>query len=212
MKQAATMAESLFCRRNGGDGASDAKAFDLHVVASILAISLSEAAAEGLAAHRAVGLAAAELSALLCDISPHLAMAPSEGDGGLERGEEEACLFDLLNRGATGGTPFEAMLAAMIARRAMRPHHLWQDLGLRNRDELSRLMSTHFAPLAARNRRDMKWKKFFYRMICRDADYALCTAPSCGECGDFEKCFGEETGECLLAQVRKGAETATCRR
>ena len=52
-------------------------------------------------------------------------------------------------------------------------------------------MARHFKPLAMRNKQDMKWKKFFYRVICADAAYTLCTAPSCGECDDFDHCFGE---------------------
>jgi nitrogen fixation protein NifQ len=65
----------------------------------------------------------------------------------------------------------------------------------------------HFAPLARANKRDMKWKKFFFRAICRDASYSLCTAPSCSECCDFDNCFGEEDGESLLARLRLQAET-----
>jgi nitrogen fixation protein NifQ len=60
----------------------------------------------------------------------------------------------------------------------------------------------HFAPLAIRNNQDMKWKKFFYRMICRDEGFRLCAAPCCSECGDFENCFGDESGESLLARTR----------
>ena len=67
-------------------------------------------------------------------------------------------------------------------------------------------MTRHFKPLALRNTGDMKWKKFFYRLICADASYTLCTAPSCAECDDFEGCFGEETGESLLARTRRNAE------
>ncbi len=44
------------------------------------------------------------------------------------------------------------------------------------------------------------------RLICADASYSLCTAPSCAECDDFEHCFGEETGDSLLARVRRAAE------
>ena len=124
----------------------------------------------------------------------------------VERTADEACLLDLLERCTTSRTAFEAQLAAMIARRAQRPNHLWQDLGLRNRGELSELMRRHFRRLAMRNSQDMKWKKFLYRLICADASYTLCTAPSCAECCDFEHCFGEETGESLLARVRRAEE------
>ena len=54
----------------------------------------------------------------------------------------------------------------------------------------------------------MKWKKFLYRMICRDTGYSLCTAPSCSECDDFEICFGEESGESFLARARRRVEAA----
>ena len=35
-------------------------------------------------------------------------------------------------------------------------------------------MLRHFAELARRNNPDMKWKKFFYRMICRDEGFSMC--------------------------------------
>jgi nitrogen fixation protein NifQ len=66
-------------------------------------------------------------------------------------------------------------------------------------------MRLHFAPLALRNSRDMKWKKFLYRMICRDEGYRLCTTPICSECDDFAMCFGDESGESLLARNRRSA-------
>jgi nitrogen fixation protein NifQ len=69
-------------------------------------------------------------------------------------------------------------------------------------------MQRHFALLAGRNTQDMKWKKFFYRMICREDGFSMCVAPSCSECGDFDGCFGDESGESLLARVRLQSETA----
>jgi nitrogen fixation protein NifQ len=49
----------------------------------------------------------------------------------------------------------------------------------------------------------MKWKKFFYRMICRDESFRFCSAPSCEDCDDFAVCFGDESGESLLACIRR---------
>lgn len=181
-------------------------AFDAHVVASIVAIAFSEADGDA-KLIAAVGLDGDELSALLAQFFPGAnALAKLAAGGVIERGADEECLLDLLQRGATSRTPFEARLAAMIARRAQQPNHLWQDLGLTSRRDLSELMMRHFKPLARRNSRDMKWKKFLYRMICADASYALCTAPSCSECDDFDVCFGEETGESLLARNRRSVE------
>ena len=182
-------------------------AFDAHVAASILAISSGETGGFAQPQTAAAGLSSGQFAALVRALFPKAAacrlFALSET---VERAADEACLLDLLERCTTAREPFEALLAAMIARRAQRPNHLWQDLGLNNRAELSRLMTRHFKPLAARNTGDMKWKKFFYRLICADASYTLCTAPSCAECDDFASCFGEETGVSLLARARRAAE------
>jgi nitrogen fixation protein NifQ len=94
-------------------------------------------------------------------------------------------------------------LAAMVARRAMEPNHLWEDLGLRERAELSRLLMRHFAPLAARNTGNMRWKRFFYRMLCEDDGFVMCTTPVCTQCNDFDLCFGEESGESRMAERRR---------
>jgi nitrogen fixation protein NifQ len=94
-------------------------------------------------------------------------------------------------------------LAAMIARRAMEPNHLWEDLGLRDRSELSRLLARHFGPLAARNTRNMRWKRFFYRMLCEDDGLVMCSTPVCTNCNDFNVCFGDESGESRMADRRR---------
>ncbi len=181
--------------------------FDAHAVASILAISFREATAEGRSLICATGLPYERLGSLIQDVFPGAASLGFFAPGaGAERSADEDCLLDLLSRCTTSGAEFEALLAVMIARRAQRPNHLWQDLGLRDRRDLSELMRRHFRPLAMRNSQDMKWKKFLYRIICSDAAYTLCTAPSCAECDDFDGCFGEETGISLLARTRRAAE------
>lgn len=183
----------------------DAESFAVHVLASILALSMAEAETEGCSVGEAAGYDGAP--AVLLQWFPHAA-AKLTGSGPLMRSEDEICLVDLLTRGASTGSELEVLLAGMLARRSQRPNHLWQDLGLRNRGELSQLMSSYFAPIARRNSSDMKWKKFFFRLICRDAAYTLCTAPSCGECCDYDNCFNEETGESLLAHLRRSSEAA----
>jgi nitrogen fixation protein NifQ len=94
-------------------------------------------------------------------------------------------------------------LAFMIARRALESNHLWEDLGLRDRTELSRLLSRHFAPLATRNTKNMRWKRFFYRMLCESDGFVMCSTPVCTNCRDFGLCFGEESGESRLANARR---------
>jgi NifQ. len=185
-----------------GEGAAS---FDRHVVASILALSAAEADEIGRPLNEMAGYDG--LPPALAALFPHAASRIS-GGGDLRREEDEECLLQLLIASMTAGTALEKVLAGLIARRAQRPHHLWQDLGLRSRRELSDLMATHFAPLARRNKSDMKWKKFFFRTICSGAEYVLCTAPSCSECSDFDNCFGEENGASFLAHLRRDAEQA----
>ncbi|MES9842985.1 MAG: nitrogen fixation protein NifQ, partial [Candidatus Thiodiazotropha endolucinida] len=70
--------------------------------------------------------------------------------------------------------------------------HLWQDLGLWERSDLSRLMLENFRPLAIRNTQDMKWKKFLYKQLCETEGIYTCRAPSCEVCADYAACFGPE--------------------
>jgi nitrogen fixation protein NifQ len=86
----------------------------------------------------------------------------------------------------------ELWIADIIATACAGRDHLWQDLGLLNRDELSRLMWVNFPELARANTGDMKWKKFLYRQFCSREGIYVCPAPSCGECKDYAKCFGPE--------------------
>ena len=86
----------------------------------------------------------------------------------------------------------ELWLADIVATACAGRDHLWQDLGLANRDELSRLMWVNFPELARANSGDMKWKKFLYRQVCSREGIYVCPAPSCGVCKDYAKCFGPE--------------------
>ena len=82
-------------------------------------------------------------------------------------------------------------------------NHLWQDLGLPHRGDLSALLHRHFRPLAERNDQDMKWKKFFYRKLCEREGVLVCKAPNCAVCDDVGLCFGAESGE-PLARFQDG--------
>jgi nitrogen fixation protein NifQ len=188
-------------------------AFDIHVVASILSLALAEAGAGGGTVSEATGLGGHDLADLEHDLFPNrpgLFARLTESPQPI-CGDDEVCLRGLLRGAACRSTKLQIRLADMVARRCQRPNHLWQDLGLRNRGELGQLMNRHFPALAQRNRSDMKWKKFLYRTICRDEGYSLCVAPSCSECDDFDHCFGEESGESLLARIRRDAEIVGAR-
>lgn len=83
-------------------------------------------------------------------------------------------------------------VALAIAVASLGDRHLWQDLGLPSRAELSALMRRCFPALVARNLGDMKWKKFFYRLLCEQAEILICKSPSCAVCSDQPQCFGPE--------------------
>lgn len=79
-----------------------------------------------------------------------------------------------------------------IACGSLGDEHLWQDLRLPSRRELSALIEHWFPTLAARNTGNMKWKKFFYKQLCLREELLICKAPSCGVCSDYSLCFGSE--------------------
>jgi nitrogen fixation protein NifQ len=193
----------VYARLTGQGMAHGTEAFTLHVAASLIAIALQEARASGQPVTVHLGLAPWELRALFLDLFPGAAdmLGDVHGDPGEPAGDEQA-LRDILWYHAAGTGTFDRMLAKIIARRCQRPNHLWQDLGLGNRSQLGVLMQRYFPALAARNVLDMKWKKFFYRTMCSSTGFALCTAPVCSECDDFDACFGPEDGESLLAAIR----------
>tara|TARA_R110002095_G_scaffold212470_1_gene201679 strand:+ start:220 stop:636 length:417 start_codon:yes stop_codon:yes gene_type:complete len=70
--------------------------------------------------------------------------------------------------------------------------HLWEDLGVWNRTSLSTLLQQNIPTLAAKNSRDMKWKKFLFKQLCETKEIYICRAPSGDECADFNDCFGAE--------------------
>ena len=175
--------------------------FDLHIAACIIALAASEAESEGVALAQGTGLDPAEFADLCALLFPDAMVVPPAV---LAVDEQEQALRDILWMNSARANSLERLLSRMIARRALRPNHLWQDLGLGNRGELSLLMQRHFPNLARRNSADMKWKKFFYRMMCSSEQFRLCAAPVCSECDDFEACFGSEDGEALLARVANG--------
>jgi nitrogen fixation protein NifQ len=54
------------------------------------------------------------------------------------------------------------------------------------------MLQYNFPELAAKNDKDMKWKKFLYKQLCEAEGLYLCRAPSCEVCIDYPKCFGSE--------------------
>ncbi len=118
--------------------------------------------------------------------------APPRGSADATRSDEYTELLTLLLQHRAGATVSETWMAGIVAAGCMASDHLWQDLGLWNRGELSALMQGNFPELAGRNVKDMKWKKFLYKQLCDAEGIYTCRSPSCEVCADFQNCFGPE--------------------
>jgi nitrogen fixation protein NifQ len=149
----------------------------------------------GRALHQGVlsatlGLSDATFQTLWGDYFPGFQLHLDDGPG--QDIAELEDLRTLLLEYRAGMVASEAWLAHIVAYACCGRNHLWQDLGLANRGELSTLMNTAFPALANLNTGDMKWKKFIYRHYCAREGIYVCPAPSCGGCADFSKCFSSE--------------------
>jgi nitrogen fixation protein NifQ len=109
-----------------------------------------------------------------------------------QRLDETDDLRKLLIDNRSGQHISELWMAEIVSAGCMGDDHLWQDLGLWQRPDLSRLMLDNFKLLAERNDKDMKWKKFLYKQLCDAEGIYVCRAPSCEVCTDYDNCFGPE--------------------
>lgn len=197
---------TIYCVLRAGPTASAlADPFSAHVFACALAVGLSEARDNLDPLSFSLGLDRPALASLTEQWAPAARRFFSLETEPLEivLDEEESQIFELLNRFKRDQAPVCSWMTSIVARRAMSPRHLWQDLGLIDRGELTRLMGEWFPALGAANVDNMKWKKFFYRKLCEMEGFSLCAAPTCRECGDFDSCFGAEDGASLLARTAR---------
>lgn len=139
-----------------------------------------------------LGLAPSAFAALMACHFPGFSLpcrlaGPANAD---DRHAEREDLLVLLRHHCVGEPA--CWVAEVVTAACMGGDHLWQDLGLWSRADLSRLMAQNFPALAAGNTRDMKWKKFLYKQLCEGEGVYVCRAPSCEVCVDYAKCFGPE--------------------
>jgi nitrogen fixation protein NifQ len=143
----------------------------------------------------ALGLDGERFKALLARYFPKLdqqiCAQHCEGCRPLRSDEFDDLVTLLLDHRSHTGEETE-WLAHAIASACMGGDHLYQDMGLPNRQALSDLLSEHFTRLFNKNVGNMKWKKFFYKQLCDQAEVKVCQAPSCQVCNDYLSCFGPE--------------------
>lgn len=182
------------------DGASQAS--DRLVFKCILEKALVERDILGGSLAKRVGIGGTALGILLMLHVPGHPVLPPQEYVEEDVCEEQAWVRDLLLSGLSTDLTISRWLAAIIARRSMEAKHLYEDLGFLDRSLLSLVMRTHFSALAQRNVDDMRWKKFFYRMMCEEDGFSQCTSPTCGHCPDVDKCFEPASAEAMIARSK----------
>lgn len=130
-------------------------------------------------------------------LTHHFGVAGKEIAGGragaeLGRFEEIQDLRDLLLAHRAHRVPSERWMVDLICAGCLGYDHLWSDLGLMSRPDLTRLMRANFPSLAERNTENMRWKRFLYKMLCDGDGWYICRAPTCQECSERTECFAPE--------------------
>lgn len=121
-------------------------------------------------------------------VLPDLAIQVDQADGcDPILADEFADLVALLLGHRSHDGPEAEWLAHAIASGCLGNGHLYHDMGLPNRQALSDLLREHFTTLFERNVGNMKWKKFFYKQLCDQAEVRACRV-----CADYLACFGPE--------------------
>ena len=142
-----------------------------------------------------LGLSAAEYETMMQahfpSVSLPLSYMKSQEDEE-QRFDEQQELLDLLMTHRRYASDETSWMAKIVVTGCMGGNHLWQDLGLWSRLDLTSLLNANFPALAQKNDKDMKWKKFFYKQLCQQEGIYVCRSPSCEVCPDYADCFGPE--------------------
>lgn len=164
--------------------------FDRHLFACTVAAALAQ---HEKPLEDYLGLTTSVLRLVMAAYFPHYSLKIDGLAKPAEEAIEEEDFRLLLLRHRTRNVPEEEWLAAIVARRAQANNHLWEDLGYNDRSDLNGMFQRHFPSLFALNDKNMRWKKFFYRLMCETEGLRLCKSPNCAECPDLKTCFEEES-------------------
>lgn len=99
-------------------------------------------------------------------------------------------LLRMLLQACGGPAPTTAWVTSVLAHACLRPDHLWRDLGLTGREDVTALLTRHYPGLVARNTANLRWKKFLAYSACEHAGLPLAAAPGCAACEDHGFCYG----------------------
>lgn len=132
------------------------------------------------------------LASCFPELEPLEAMPPPHYQALLDTAPDDfAALVELLRANQTPNAEARQAdwLARAIAAASFGGRHLWADLALSDRDEVSALMAHYFQPLFARNTRNIKWKRFIFAELGKRQGRDGLRPPGCSHCDQFQTCF-----------------------
>lgn len=158
-------------------------------------------------AHRDLartGLSPAELAEVLLNLFPgaQAGSAPAHADlraqllayaaRGLASPQADFTrLLRVLLDACSGQASTTAWVTSVLAQACLRPDHLWRDLGLTGREDVTALLTRHYPGLVARNTQNLRWKKFLAYSAFEHAGQPAAAAPGCADCEDHGFCYGD---------------------
>jgi nitrogen fixation protein NifQ len=151
------------------------------------------------AAH--LGLDEGECAVLLEQVGepgPHAASPPAEA----APAPLLPALIALLWRHRAGEDAWTRLMAGAIGSACFGERHLWQDLDLFGRGEVSALLERHFPDLAAGNTRGLRWKRYLFLRLGDELGIDDLAPPRCDGCGDFRVCFPAQEDQAVAVAIR----------
>lgn len=155
------------------------------------------------------GLAGGALRELLAAVFPHVLQSddPTAGlmleqvarqcTGAPPREEHRAFVAQtgaLLDAYAAphGTTPW---VSRILIHACLRTDHLWRDLGLAGREDVTALLRRHYPGLPERNVHNLRWKKFLAYAARERAGLPPQAAPGCAGCEEEAQCYPVTTAQ-----------------
>jgi len=149
------------------------------------------------------GLSSQELDAMLARLFPGASASPDASLAALrEQGAAYAAfgldgaqaefaqwLRALLDAWRAPGIDTTPWVTGVLAHACLRPDHLWRDLGLSGREDVTALLARHYPGLMARNARHLRWKQFLAYSAREHAGLPPAPAPGCPGCEDYGVCY-----------------------
>lgn len=100
-------------------------------------------------------------------------------------------LADLID--AHRDTTLQALHAGWLARAmaaaCFGSRHLWEDLGLTGREDVSALLLHYYPSLHRLNTQDLKWKLFLFKELGMQRGQPGLRPPTCERCENYSLCF-----------------------